>query len=451
MASYAKDFIAQSINDYKYQRLNAKRKEIECYIDFYSGTSIGEYIKPYFDAIPFQEVPVYEMNITKKFINKMSKIYTLGAIRNSVKKYQDYTKKKDVAFKHIERMTRLLGTLATQVTYEKDKFCYHPIYFFIPHFLPSDPLNPVAITYPLLPPYDDPTYTEGIEAFAYVDVDQYIEYDKSGNIVKEEFHNLGRMPIVFTHREHQIDSFFVEGANDIINCNKHVNITLTEMQLGLRYQMFGQPFATGVPEADMTARAGSDMIISLPEGATYGIASPGGNLMSVIDALKFQIELVAQSNHMYVQFAQDGGETPSGIALQIKDLESYEDYKDDIELWRRYEDDFYEVEQLVGAPYGVKLPNKFSVDFKEPEYPKSEMEKIQRDDWDLKNGQTTLAEIMVRNNKDITIEEAEQKIEENLEKNVSQLTSFLPPQLQNNDESNGEESEIDKDAGSRRD
>ena len=44
MACYAKDFIAQSINDYKYQRLNAKRKEIECYIDFYSGTSIGEYI-----------------------------------------------------------------------------------------------------------------------------------------------------------------------------------------------------------------------------------------------------------------------------------------------------------------------------------------------------------------------------------------------------------------------
>ena len=79
------------------------------------------------------------------------------------------------------------------------------------------------------------------------------------------------------------------------------------------------------------------------------------------------------------------------------------------------------------------------------------MEKIQRDDWDLKNGQTTLAEIMVRNNKDITLEEAEQKIEANLEKNVSQLTSFLPPQLQNNDESNGEESEIDKDAGSRRD
>ena len=208
--------------------------------------------------------------------------------------------------------------------------------------------------------------------------------------------------------------------------------------------MFGQPYATGVPEADMTSSAGSDMIISLPEGASFGIASPGGNLQAVIEALKFQIELVAQSNHMFVQFAQDGGETPSGIALQIKDLESFEDFKDDIELWRQYEYDFYEVEQLVGAPYDVRLPNKFGIDFIEPDYPKSEAEKVQRDDWDLKNGQTTLAEIMVRNNKDITIEEAERKVEENLEKNVTQLTSFIPPQLQNNE---GEESENDEDAG----
>ena len=69
MAKYAKDFIVQSVQDFKMQRLNQKRKEVECYIDFYSGTEIGKYIKPYFDAVPFQEVPVYEMNITKKFIS----------------------------------------------------------------------------------------------------------------------------------------------------------------------------------------------------------------------------------------------------------------------------------------------------------------------------------------------------------------------------------------------
>ena len=429
MASNADNFIKQSIQDVKLLRLQQKRKEIEVYLNFYTGTSIHQYIKPYFDAVPFQEVPVYEMNITKKFINKMSKIYTLGAVRNANKKYAHYTRRKDTDFKHIERMTRLLGTIAVQVTYKDDIFSYHPIYFFIPHFDPSDPFNPIAISYPLLSPVDDPNHVIGNERFAYIDDEVYIEYDESGNITLEEPHGLGKMPIVFTHREHQVDSFFVEGASDIINCNTHVNITLTEMQLGLRYQMFGQPFATGVPEADMTARAGSDMIISLPEGANFGIASPGGNLQSVIEALKFQIELVAQSNHMFVQFAQDGGETPSGIALQIKDLESFEDFKDDIELWRQYEQDFYEIEQLVGQAYNIKLPNKFGIDFIEPEYPMSEQDKILRDDWALKNGQKTLAEIMVRDNKDITIEEAERKIEENIEKNSKQMMSLTPNNL----------------------
>jgi hypothetical protein len=139
---------------------------------------------------------------------------------------------------------------------------------------------------------------------------------------------------------------------------------------------------------------------------------------------------------MFVQFAQDGGETPSGIALQIKDLESFEDFKDDIELWRQYENDFYDVEKSISSAQGVKLPNKFGIDFIEPEYPKSEAEKIQRDDWDLKHGQTTIAEIMVRNNKDITIEEAERKIQENLEKYKTEVVSLNSIQ-----DNNGEESE----------
>ena len=63
-------------------------------------------------------------------------------------------------------------------------------------------------------------------------------------------------------------------------------------------------------------------LLGIASGASFGIASPGGDLQAVIEALKFQIELVAQSNHMFVQFAQDGGETPSGIALQIKDLDN---------------------------------------------------------------------------------------------------------------------------------
>ena len=71
-------------------------------------------------------------------------------------------------------------------------------------------------------------------------------YGIDGNILEEYEHGYGILPFVFTHREEQIDEFFVDGANDIVDCNEQVNIAMTEMQLGLRFQMFGQPYMTGV-------------------------------------------------------------------------------------------------------------------------------------------------------------------------------------------------------------
>ena len=414
MSKYAKDYISQSLQEFKISRLGKKRKEVIKYLDFYSGTSIHQYVEPYFDNKSFQEIPVYEANITKKFINKLSRIYTLGAKRNVNKKYDKLTNNKDAYFKHLERMTRLLGTIAVKISFDEVLgFKYNPIYYFIP-FFEEDPMNPVAICYPLLPPYDDPSFSSGTESYAYWDDEYYLEHDAEGKIMKEVYHGLGRMPVTFLHREHQIDSFFVEGAMDIINCNQHVNITLTELQLGLRFQMFGQPWATGVPEAGAMSRGGTDTTIVLPEGANYGIASPGGSVVDTIEALKFQVELVALANHMYIQFAQDGGETPSGLALQIKDLEGFEDLKDDIELWRMYESNIYDIERLYAEQTNISLPDSFGIDFIEMEYPVSVAEQIQRDDWDLTNGQTTLAKIMVRDNKDLSLEEPQRIVDENL-------------------------------------
>ena len=102
------------------------------------------------------------------------------------------------------------------------------------------------------------------------------------------------------------------------------------------------------------------------------------------------------------------------MALQIKDLEAIEDLKDDIELWRIYEYNFFEIEKLLSEQQGVSLGNDFGVDFIEMEYPTSIQEQIMRDDWDLANGQTTLAKIMVRNNRDLSLEEAEAIIDGNL-------------------------------------
>jgi hypothetical protein len=144
---FSKQIITESLNSLKIE--NYKRREfyINKLLDYYNGNNTSYYIQEKFDLEAFREVPPYEANITKKFINKMSRIYTVGADRNVNEKYDSLTVLKDSKMKHIERMTRLLGTIACRIIYvdgEMPYFDYQPVYYFHPFFgsdlIPSNEL-----------------------------------------------------------------------------------------------------------------------------------------------------------------------------------------------------------------------------------------------------------------------------------------------------------------------
>jgi hypothetical protein len=407
---FSRQIITESLNSLKIE--NYKRREfyINKLLDYYNGNNTSYYIQEKFDLEAFREVPPYEANITKKFINKMSRIYTVGADRNVNEKYDSLTVLKDSKMKHIERMTRLLGTIACRIIYvdgEMPYFDYQPVYYFHP-FFGSDPFRPIAISYPLMNYTDDVSNTDSAQ-YIHWNAESYFIFDESGTIMEEGTHDYGTIPFVFTHREHQCDSFYVEGANDIMNANEHINITMTEMQLGLRFQMFGQPVVTGA-DLGNRQRFGSDVILELPSEANYDIKSPAGDIEKVIENVKFQME---QNNHLFVQFAQDGGETPSGIALKIKDLERFEDYQDDLALFTQYEHEIYQIERKIAQSLGIAMPEALKLDFNEPEYPMTVQDQIALDNHRLNLGLVNKAELMVEYNKDLTIEEANAKLKEN--------------------------------------
>ena len=368
--------IEESIKEIKLQTAKKREIHIEKLLDYYNGNNTASYISRMFSNQAFKEIPPVETNITRKFINKMSRIYTIGANRNAGDKYEKLSVLKPTRMKHIERMTRLCGTVATRIVLNEGEspfFDYRPIYFFNVRF-GDDPFIPTAITYPILQPVEDISQVQELQ-YAFWDDKKYVQMNEAGNILYEIPHNYGVLPFVFTHRENQTDSFYVEGANDIVNANEHINIAMTEMQLGLRFQMFGQPVMTGA-EMGNKQRTGSDVTLELPEGSTYEIVAPQGNVEGVIENVKFLVELVAQNNHLWVQWSEQGGEVPSGISLMIKDLERTEDYQDDLALWKMYEEDFYIVERQIASTFGVSLPKDMGLDFKEPEYPKTVQDQI---------------------------------------------------------------------------
>ena len=417
------EIIKDSLTNFKEEQAKARREEVRKFLDYYSGSLTDQYIEGYFKSDAFQEIPHYNTNIVKKFVNRMSKIYTIGAKRNVNDKYVELSSVKNARMKQMERMTRLLGTCATYVMYDEmeERFEYRPIYYFEPYF-GDNPYKPQAIVYPMMHGHADLSDTNDL-MYAYWDSELHIKFDDNGNIIEEIQHNLGVLPFVFTHREEQLDSFFVEGASDLVSANEHINITMTEMQLGLRFQMFGQPVVTGLISDNANVRAGSDEILTLPEGSNYDIVSPEGNVRDVIENIKWQIELVALNNHLFVTFAQSGGEVPSGISLMIKDLERHEDFIDDKELYRQYEKDFYKVEYALSQTnnLGLPEPSQFKVDFSEVEYPMTTQDKIMLNEYKLKHNLTTQAELLADENKDLTIEDAIQVIADNKSMNEVEI------------------------------
>ena len=417
LASY---FIKQSVSNYRRQTNQYRRNLVNKYLDFYSGDNTDQYIINRFKTPAFQEIPPVCFNITRRFIDRMSRIYTLGASRNVNAQYDDLSLIKNHKMKHIEKMTRLLGTIAIQIKMADidsvPHFEYNPIYNFDCHFADNDPFNPVAIIYPILQPVHDLKIKQ-LE-FAYWDNTSYIKYDNDGHILEEYKHNLNILPFAFTHREHQLDTFFTHGAYDLISCNETISILFTEMALGMRFQMFGQYSVTGIYQDETIQRTGSDEMLILPEGADFDIKSPTSNVQDAIELAKAMIDLVAQNNHLYVTFAQDGGEVPSGIALKIKDLERFEDYQDDLELWKIYEYKIYNIEKAIAKYHDISLPDNMGLDFHEPDYPKTTQDEIALNTWLLENNLTTQAKLMVKHNKDLTEEEAQTIIDKNKDINA---------------------------------
>jgi hypothetical protein len=78
-----------------------------------------------------------------------------------------------------------------------------------------------------------------------------------------------------------------------------------------------------------------------------------------------------------------------------------------------YEHELYYIEKEIAAYNNISLPEALKLDFNEPEYPMTVQDQIALDNHRLNLGLVNKAELMVEYNKDLTIEEANAKLQEN--------------------------------------
>ena len=416
--STAEQVIRDSVKDTKYLYETLRQKQINKHLDYYTNAETDKYIKSYFKANAFHEVPPVMLNITSRFINKMARIYRTGATRTANAQYDGLTMYKNIKLKHVERMAKLIGTVACRIGFNERKqmFDYNTVYYYNAFFDENDPMTPVAITYPIHNLVHDVSNSQNMP-YAYWDNNKMMIFNSEGKVEQEIPHEYGVLPFAFIHREPQIDQHFVEGASDIVSCNEAINILSLELALGGRFQVFGQPVATGVHADTNIVRAGTDEVILLPDGATFDIVSPKGDLRGLIETIKMFIETCATNNHLSVSFSRSGGEVDSGIALIIKDLERKEDYQDYVDLWMMYENEIYEIERAIAFANGIRLPDNMGVDFNEPEYPRSTQDEVMFNQFMLDNNLTSYSKLLNHYNKDLKVEDASRVIQDNITEN----------------------------------
>ena len=422
--SQAQRIVDESITRQKEEFSRDRRRLVYKLLDYYNGDNTAQYIEPYFNADSFREIPCTSLNITKRFIDRLSQIYTLGASRTLESKqdvYNSLTRFKDVKLKHLEKMTRLLGTIAVKIDFKEGKynnddpcFDYSPKYAFDVMTDEFDPKKVVAIKYPVMFNTDDGIEHNEILQYVYYDEQGYIIFDENGKEIKAETHDFGVLPFIFLHKQEQQLDFLCPPAYDIMSTNEMINILYTEMNLGMRFQMFGQYVITGMYDDKLMERAGSDQMIVLPEGADLNIVAPSVNVSDSLRLAQSMLQIVASNNHLTISFEENHSDRPqSGVALAIRDLERKTQAVDDLNHWQLYEHEIYDMERLIASKNGIALPNTIGIDFNEPEDVMSKQEEIAYNSFLLDNNLTTPAKILQKMNKDLTLEQATEIIKEN--------------------------------------
>ena len=400
----SKEAVVKGIKDHL-QFVETKRT-VERYkmLNYYEGltSELEADIENWFNSDSLKQTPPVLTNITGKMVDSRAIAYKQAPQRQADEKYSEIAWNLDSRMLQLERLTYLLGTMGLKSLYneEKQRLEYDLLVEFYPIFLPNSS-EPVAVAYPLFSHGNSITEEQ---VYVFWSAEEHYNITNRGEIIsvnEEDVNPYGAIPITFAHRHPLTTDWWREGASDIVNVNTSVNILLTEMALGMRLEMLGQPYVTGIDDASRM-QLGVDKPLILPEGASFQFATAGGNLTAFSDAIRFLIDKVAYENSLKTKWAV-GRDAISGEALKMLEVDLTEAVMTDVEMiWRDFERTRYEVDKTVLEYHNVSLQDEYSVDFSEPRFPLSASEERAQWEWEWQHGLRSKKDWFRKNNPDST-------------------------------------------------
>ena len=211
------------------------------------------------------------------------------------------------------------------------------------------------------------------------------------------------LPFNIAHRHPFTRDFFREGASDLVDGMRSINIMLTELALHGRFQL-GQPVFTGL-DTDQRIDMGQDKALVLPEGADFQYRTPNANVQAMIESTRYMVDSIAQSNNVRINWTQNQGE--SGLSKKMAQLDLMDALRSDVEqIYRPFEREQFRIaSRILEVSANINLGDQFSIDFAEREVPMSQDEEIAYYTWAFANDLETRQSYLRKKNPDLQEQE----------------------------------------------
>lgn len=401
-------------------------------LDFYFNINMDKHIEQYFSSESLQQIPTYPQKVVPRFSRARMMLYKDAPKRiiggEESDDYKNIAYMLDSQTKCFSELAWLLGSchFKTKFNERKQRLEYEILPFVKEYYL-SGESEPYGYSYEIDKGNNkDRQYVfwsedrEGMQGMHFKFNQKGNRYAISGN--EDMVNPYGINPISKV--------IYPSSSFDVVRSAIQIGIAMTEIALSVRSRL-GQPVFTGIDEGQSVIKSGIDSAIILPEGATFQYVSPSGGINEMIESVKAFANQTAENNHLRIRWGESGGNSPSGEALRILEIENLESRESDIPYFKEWEHSRYEIDRTILEKHGVMtFSEDLSIDFGEVSYPMSVEQELKMLEWKLANGIMSKRDLLLHFNPDMSDEELETKMgevqeEKQQERDAQQPTSQI--------------------------
>lgn len=251
---------------------------------------------------------------------------------------------------------------------------------------------------------------------------------------------IGELPFV-DFSIYQDGSYWALGGDDLVDGSILLNLLLTDLFYITRYQSFGIMYAYGknIPE-NMKIGPREAIVIKMQEGdptPSIGFATPQAALDSVMSQIEKYLALLLSTNNLEpteITSSVSASNASSGLQEMIKKSVNTDDIEDQQQIYKDGEPKIYKIiskwhnlyldrgqlDQEFASMGKLDENAELAVKFLKPQAYMTEKEKLEVMQLRKDLGIDTMVDTIMRDNSDLTHEEAEQRLLDILEEKIKE-------------------------------